>query len=226
MAAAPPTVLPYDFDRVDPRIARDTDGDGDLDEGQAFANIPFPNANAVFSLVNEPLQRGLPPFGGDYTGIIPCQSPDTTLFPTPSAAQNHIATGGTQGCWTNVYRGVLAPGVPRGRNIANTGGRGELPMIDACWRSVKAGATHKIGVAVFESHVTDHYDRVEVRKDRLENVQYDMTVHGKKMFAETIACTVAPNSRTFARISAQAASISRSASSPSGTPATPESATS
>ena len=32
------------------------------------------------------------------------------------------------GCWTNVYDGVLAPGVPRGRNIANAGGRGELPM--------------------------------------------------------------------------------------------------
>ncbi len=66
---------------------------------------------------------------------------------------------------------------------------GELAALEACWRSVKPGATHQIGVAVFDSHVTDHYDRVEVRRDRLENVQYDLTVHGKKRFGETIACT-------------------------------------
>jgi hypothetical protein len=131
---APPAALPYGFDLVAPDIARDSNGDGIFDLGQAFARNPdYPNSTSVTSLVNEPFPRPNPrsqdlPFGGDFTGIIPCVAPDTTSVPVPSQAQGQIATGGERGCWTNVYDGVIAPGVPRGRNIANAGGRGELPM--------------------------------------------------------------------------------------------------
>jgi hypothetical protein len=141
-ALAPPAALPYGFDPVDDRIARDTNGDGIFDAGQAFARlIDYPNASNVTSLNNEPfrinpLGQELP-FGGDFSGIVPCFRPDVQ---PGSAAQQQIGApanpptqpvttgGGALGCWTNVYDGVVAPGVPGGRNIANSGGRGELPM--------------------------------------------------------------------------------------------------
>jgi len=127
-----PEELPYAFDLVDPRIARDTNGDGLFDDGQAFAAVDYPNAVFVKSPANEPVRVNPAsqdlPFGGDFTGIIPCVTPDTSLEPIRSAAQSQILTGGEQGCWTNTYGGVIAPDVPRGRNIANAGGRAELPL--------------------------------------------------------------------------------------------------
>src|SRR5262245_56458742 len=122
---APPTVLPYGFDPVDPRIAFDSDGDGIFDAGQAFASVfPYPNAAFVRSLVNE-LNRVLP-FAGDFTGIIPCEAPDTQ---PQSAAQQQINGGTTAGCWSNIFQGMAPPpGTVRGLNIANSGGRGELPL--------------------------------------------------------------------------------------------------
>ncbi len=121
----PPLVLPYGFDAVDPRIASDSNGDGIFDAGQAFATVfDYPVGGAVRSLANE-LPRVLP-FGGDFTGIIPCEAPDVA---PQSNAQAQIANGNTAGCWTNVFGGMLPPaGTPRGLNIANTGGRGELPL--------------------------------------------------------------------------------------------------
>src|SRR5262245_25874014 len=61
-------VLPYAFDPVDPRIARDTNGDGIFDAGQALIDRnnfsdPYPANRFVRSLWNE-LPRVLP-FGGD-----------------------------------------------------------------------------------------------------------------------------------------------------------------
>jgi hypothetical protein len=145
---APPLVLPYGFDPVDPRIARDTNGDGIFDFGQALIDLdtnpdgnpqlnfsnPFPNNRFVRSLVNEydigALDRR-PPFGGDYTGVIPCRTPEATRA---SAAQVQISRGGEAGCWSNRYVDgqvvpVSAAGTPvNGQNIANVGGRGELPF--------------------------------------------------------------------------------------------------
>src|SRR5262245_14317660 len=146
--------LPYAFDPVDPRIARDTNGDGIFDAGQALiflVNNPntglpppsppnppgtlfsatYPQSRFVRSLWNE--ISGVLPFGGDFTGVIPCQTPNTQ---PQSAAQGQISTGGTAGCWSNVYDDSgVAPGVSNGRNIRNTGGRGELPLRPAPDRS-------------------------------------------------------------------------------------------
>jgi hypothetical protein len=124
-AIAPPLMVPFGFDPVDPRIARDTDGDGLFDAGQAFANLnDYPDSLVVRSLQNE-LLRVLP-FGGDFTGIIPCEQPDVQ---PATNAQNQISGGNTAGCWTNIIDGMLPPpGTTRGLNIANTGGRGELPL--------------------------------------------------------------------------------------------------
>jgi hypothetical protein len=146
--------LPYPFDPVDPRIARDTDGDGILDAGQALIVLrnnpntglpppsppnppgtnysdPYPNNRFVLSLLHDPTQGRA--FGGDYTGIIPCLTPDTTLQPL-SEAQRQIRSATTPGCWSNIYVDgqpipLQSDGTPaRGRDIANTGGRGELPL--------------------------------------------------------------------------------------------------
>jgi hypothetical protein len=120
VAFRPPSNLPYEFDPVDPRIAFDSDDDGDLDSGQAFKVVPYPNNRFVRSLVNE-LPNVLP-FAGDFTGIIPCETPDTN---PSSNAQNQINTGTTAGCWTNFQ---VAGAATAGLNLANTGGRGELPL--------------------------------------------------------------------------------------------------
>jgi len=138
-AIAPPANLPYAFDPVDPRIGFDSNGDGELgpgDSGQAFKVVAYPNNLFVRSLVNE-LPNVLP-FGGDYTGIIPCETPDTS--PT-SNAQSQINSGTTAGCWTNF--GIAGAATP-GLNLANTGGRGELPLrpgADASNLSEKGGRT-------------------------------------------------------------------------------------
>jgi hypothetical protein len=131
-AISPPASVPFGFDRVDPRIAFDATGDGVSDAGQAFANLSdYPNGGAVRSLVNELARVG--PFGGDFSGIVPCEQPDVQ---PASSAQNQIATGTTSGCWTNLFDTVLPPpGTPRGFNVANTGGRGELPLRPAPDRS-------------------------------------------------------------------------------------------
>jgi hypothetical protein len=131
-AIAPPPALPFGFDPVDPRIAFDSTGDGIFDTGQAFANLSdYPNGGAVRSLANE-LLRVLP-FAGDFTGIIPCEQPDVQ---PATNAQNQIANAGTAGCWTNIIDGMLPPaGTTRGLNVANTGGRGELPLRPAPDRS-------------------------------------------------------------------------------------------
>src|SRR5262245_18457207 len=117
-------------------IARDADGDAIFDTEQEFsatlAGLNYPNSATVLSLVNTNAAlgtgqfAGLRPFGGDFTGLIPCFTPDTD---PDSNAQIQIRNGSAASCWTNVYRGVATqPGVPNGRNIANVGGRGELPM--------------------------------------------------------------------------------------------------
>jgi hypothetical protein len=146
--------LPYPFDPVDPRIARDTDGDGRFDAGQALIFLrnnpntgmpppsppnppgsnysdPYPNNRFVISVAQPDRGR---PFGGDYTGIIPCATPDTSIIAPLSEAQRQIRSGTTFGCWGNIYvdgqpTPLQADGQPaRGRNIRNEGGRGELPL--------------------------------------------------------------------------------------------------
>jgi hypothetical protein len=72
----------------------------------------FPNNPWLRSRLQPLTARGIGPFGGDYTGIVPCHEPSTQLS---SNAMRQVQGFGILGCTPH-------------QNVRVVGGRGELPL--------------------------------------------------------------------------------------------------